>query len=140
MAESNWQPKWYKPEHASAWDRVKEAFRRDWEQTKHDLHAGGHELNQNVGDTMKQAEGKQAIPSINDANPPKVVGDADWERVDAPAQFGHAARSEYGQQHTGWSNELETTLKGEWEKGERDVKSGWDNVRDHVRRGYEYKT
>ena len=138
MAQSNY-PDWYKPEHASAWDRVKEAFRRDWQQTKHDLHAGGHELNQSVGDTVKQAQGKEEIPVIDKANPPKVVGDADWDHVDAPANYGYAARAQYGQQHTAWTNELETTLKTEWEKGERDVKSNWENVRDHVRSGYEYK-
>jgi hypothetical protein len=138
MAQSNWHPTWYKPEHASAWDRVKEAFRRDWQQTKHDLHAGGHELNQSVADTVKQAQGKEAIPVIDKANPPKVIGDADWDQVDVPANYGYAARTQYGQQHTAWTTELESTLKTEWEKGDRDVKSGWENVRDHVRRGYEY--
>ena len=80
MAQSNWQPTWYNNEHATAWDKVKEAFRRDWEQTKHDLHARGHELNQGVGDTVKQAQGKEALPPIDKANPPKVIGN--WDEVE----------------------------------------------------------
>ncbi len=138
MAQSNWQPTWYKNEHATAWDKVKEAFRRDWQQTKHDLHAGGHELNQGVGDTVKQAQGKEAIPPIDKANPPKVIGD--WDEVEVPANYGFAARQQYGAQHTAWTTDLETTLKSDWEKGEHDVKSNWENVRDHVRRGYDYKS
>ena len=30
-------PNWWSKEYDSAWDRVKAAFRRDWEQTKHDF-------------------------------------------------------------------------------------------------------
>src|SRR5581483_8090792 len=56
MGTMKWQPAWWNDGHASAWERVKEAMRRDWEQTKHDLHLkGGHELNQGVKDTVKQA-------------------------------------------------------------------------------------
>ena len=59
--------------HGSAWDRLKEALRRDWEQTKHDLHLkGGHELNQGLMDTIDQAAGSEAIPASNRPNPPKV--------------------------------------------------------------------
>ena len=45
-------------------DQVKEALKRDWEQTKSDLtgHKKGQELNQDVGDTVKQAAGREAIP------------------------------------------------------------------------------
>ncbi|MFL5320033.1 MAG: hypothetical protein ACJ790_10300 [Myxococcaceae bacterium] len=42
--------------------KVKEAFKRDWEQTKHDITRKGTDLNQNVGDTVKQAAGKEPVP------------------------------------------------------------------------------
>ena len=44
---------------------VKEALKRDVEQTKHDLTGGkkGEELHQNAADTVKQAVGKEAIPA-----------------------------------------------------------------------------
>ena len=43
-------------------DGVKDAMKRDWEQTKADLHLGGKELDQDVDDTLKQVAGKDAIP------------------------------------------------------------------------------
>jgi hypothetical protein len=42
--------------------KVKEALKRDWEQTKHDLTRKGVDLNQDVADTVKQATGKEPIP------------------------------------------------------------------------------
>ena len=67
----------------TSWDRVKEAFRRDWEQTKHDLHmSGGHELNQTLSDTLKQATNKEPIPADDKPNRPKVIGG--WTDAEAP--------------------------------------------------------
>jgi hypothetical protein len=43
--------------------KVKEALKRDWEQTKHDVSKkSGRDLDQDVGDTLKQATGKEPIP------------------------------------------------------------------------------
>ncbi len=139
MGTMKWQPKWFTTEHASAWDRVKEAMRRDWEQTKHDLHMkGGHELNQGLSDTVKQAAGKEAMPPIDKANPPKVIGS--WDDVELPLEYGYAARMKYGEAHTAWTNELETTLRSEWDQGRSATGRAWDDVRDHVKRGYEYRS
>ena len=45
MGKATWQPKWWNPQtHGSAWERVKEALKRDWEQTKADLTSGGRAL------------------------------------------------------------------------------------------------
>jgi hypothetical protein len=138
MGTMKWQPAWWNENHASAWDRVKEAMRRDWEQTKHDLHIkGGHELNQNAADTVKQATGKEAIPADDRLNPSKVVGD--WNDVELPLGYGVGAREKYGQTHAQWTNELETTLKNEWESAKGATGRGWDDVKSHVRRGYDYK-
>ena len=53
MGTMIWQPAWWKEEHAGAWDRVKEAMRRDWEQTRHDLHVkGGHERRARCGSPL----------------------------------------------------------------------------------------
>ena len=51
--------------------RVKEALKRDLEQTKHDLTLGkkGEDLDQGVGDTVKQAIGKEPIPPRHIKNP-----------------------------------------------------------------------
>lgn len=57
------RPQWWTDQHTSTWDRVKEALRRDWEQTKADLSSNSAvDLNQNIGDTVKQAAGSQPLP------------------------------------------------------------------------------
>jgi hypothetical protein len=138
MGTMRWQPAWWNDQYASSWDRVKEAMRRDWEQTKHDLSIkGGHQLNQNVGDTVKQAAGKEAIPPADRANPPKVVGE--WSDVELPHQYGFGARDRYGSQHARWSAELEEQLRREWETGNQGARRGWEDVKTDVRRGYEYR-
>ena len=137
MGPMKWQPPWWTEQHASAWERVKEAMRRDWEQTRHDLKIkGGHQLNQQMGDTMKQAAGKEPIPRDDAPNPPKVVGE--WSDIELPIEYGYAARNQY-RQHTAWSSELESTLEKEWESGRAKTAAEWRDVRDHVRTGFEAK-
>ncbi|HEY1690648.1 MAG TPA: hypothetical protein VGG39_00715 [Polyangiaceae bacterium] len=139
MGTMKWQPPWWNEQHASAWERVREAMRRDWEQTKHDVHApGGHELNQKLGDTVKQATGKEPIPADDRANPPKVVGELGWDEVEVPTEYGFAARDRFAGTYAGWTTDLERTLQREWESGGPATGRPWGSVRDHVKRGYEY--
>ncbi|HEX3772360.1 MAG TPA: hypothetical protein VHV30_15895 [Polyangiaceae bacterium] len=126
----NSKPEWYTPADATAWERVKDAVRRDWSQTKHDLHVGGHELNQNLNDTVAQVRGAEAIPRVDAPNPPRVVDR--WEDAEVAIDFGYACRTHYGDKYPAWSRELETKLKHDW-KGERP----WDSVQLYVRHGYE---
>ena len=133
---SEWRPSWWADEvHGSAWDRAKEAMRRDWSQTKHDLHLGGHEMNQGVTDTLKQAAGEQHLPTINHANPPKVIGE--WSDAETPYRYGHAARRQFGAAHPEWSPELEAKLKSEWMTAQDRNDHDWESARRFVRRGYE---
>ena len=53
-------PNWWNDKHEGTWDRIKSAMKRDWEQTKADVSSKGRDLDQDVGDTVKQAMGKQA--------------------------------------------------------------------------------
>jgi hypothetical protein len=64
-------PRWWRDNHTSTWDRVKAALQRDWEQTKSDFTDGkkGRDLNQGADDTLAQATGKQAIPPMGVPNP-----------------------------------------------------------------------
>lgn len=121
-------PKWWKPEHNSTWDRFKSAMKRDWEQTKADLSSKGTELNQDAGDTVKQAAGKQPIPAENQPNP-------DWDHVENKYRYGVGARDQYGTEHKDWDDRLESKLKEEW----NDLRDGtsWDEAKNYVRRGYE---
>ena len=69
------RPQWWTDKHSSTWDRVKEALSRDWEQTRADFSAtNAVDLNQNVGDTVKQAAGSAPIP------PPMVLTHPDDPR------------------------------------------------------------
>ena len=63
MGTTRFQPSWWnEQQHGAAWKRVKEAMRRDWEQTKNDFTPGAPDLNQDVDDTIRQAAGKTPSP------------------------------------------------------------------------------
>lgn len=130
----NWQPSWWNDNHGNAWERVKEALKRDWEQTKKDLHAGGKNLGQNVDDTVAQAAGAVPMPGPNQNNPAHVIGN--WDDVEMPLGYGYGARAQYGAQHPTWNNEIEGKLRTEWDGSKASRK--WDEVKSYVRRGYEY--
>jgi hypothetical protein len=131
-------PPWWTRDHASAWERVREAVRRDWEQTKHDLALeGGHELNQGVSDTVKQALGKENIPTDDRPNPPKVIGS--WDDVEAAVEYGYGARRTYGVHHPSWSQQLEAQLKQDWRVIKTSANRTWEEMKRWVRHGYEYK-
>jgi len=122
-------PSWFS---ASKWERVKEVLHRDWDQTKHDLHVGGHELNQKIGDTVAQAGGKKEIPAIDKANPPTVIGS--WEDAEIPMTYGYAARDHFGAEYPLWNDDLERKLEADWKN-----EAPWPTVRPLVRRGYDLR-
>lgn len=132
-----WHPSWWTQEvHGSAWDRVKDAMERDWTQTKHELGIGGHELNQSISDTTKQAAGSEPIPAPGAANPPKVIGD--WSEAEIPYGFGHAARRQFDTQHPQWTPELEEELRQEWGASPVHGPIDWNDAKPLVHRGYDY--
>jgi hypothetical protein len=133
----SWRPSWWNEEvHGSAWNRVKEAMERDWTQTKHELGVGGHELNQTAADTAKQASGSEPIPPLEQANPPKVIGD--WSEAEIPYGYGHAARRQFGSQHPQWTPELEDQLRRGWGASQTHAPIDWNAAKPLVRRGYDY--
>lgn len=123
-------PSWWNDEHEGTWSRIKSALKRDWEQTKADVSSRGHELNQGVGDTVKQAMGKEPIPPGNQPNPSDK--DDNWEDVEPAYRYGVGARSQHG---SSW-DQVESKMSEEW----NDLKSGrtWDEVKSRVRRGWDH--
>jgi hypothetical protein len=115
---------------------VKAAMQRDWAQTKHDLALGGHEMNQSISDTVNQASGLQHLPTMNEANPPKVI--FEWSEAQVAYAFGHAAHLEFGAVHPQWSPELEFKLQNEWTAMVNKQRPAWPMVALAVRRAYEY--
>jgi hypothetical protein len=147
MGSARWQPGWWTEErHGSAWERAKEAIRRDWEQTKSDLHLGGHDLHQHADDTVKQAIGKAplppaAAPTPHDAARPEGgawSASMPWDDAEPALSYGYGAREEFGAKHATWNPALEEELRGEWERRiDRDRAPKWTDVQAMVRRGYE---
>ena len=134
---AKWRPTWWTEEvHGSAWDRVKGAMQRDWSQTKHDLGIGGHEMNQAADDTINQMAATQHLPSMNETNPPQVIGD--WDAAEIPYGYGYGAQKQYGTRHTAWDATIEQQLKSEWMAAQDAARRDWDEVKRFVRRGYEY--
>jgi hypothetical protein len=127
MDKNRYNASWWSKEHDSAWENVKDAFRRDWTQTKHDFGGNAPDLNQDVDDTVKQAAGKQAIPPSNVPN---------FEEHEAALRFGYGASRHYGKRYPKWDDKLEATLRKEWAATD-DL--SWNRYAKSVRRGYEYK-
>jgi hypothetical protein len=99
------------------WERVKGAFRNDWEQTKNDFGSrSARDLNQDVDDTVKQAAG----------------ADDAFENREQAFQFGHAAQRQYRSQHASWNDDLDKTLRN-------DYGSDYDRDRSYIRHAYEYR-
>lgn len=125
------RPAWWNDRYDSAWERVKGALTRDLEQTKRDFGSDrSAELNQDVGDTLKQAMGKEPIPPKGVPNPP------DPDEWAGGARYGYGAGlADDWRTHAAWGDELEGSLRRDWDS----MKSGrsWDQVRDRVRTGFE---
>jgi hypothetical protein len=121
-------PKWWNKENDSAWERVKAAFKRDWDQTKHDVGAHEPDTHQHVGDTVKQAAGKEAIP-------PRGV--PTYEETEDAYRFGYGARSHYTSRFPRWDTSLETELERDWRETYNDRE--WARYRPSIRRGWDYQ-
>lgn len=135
---TSWRPSWWTEQvHGSAWERVKGALERDWAQTKHDMQLGGHEMNQGIKDTVAQAAGRQHLPTMNQANPPKWIGS--WSEAEVPYAYGYGARRQFGAQHPQWNEGLELKLESEWRAAvAKQARPDWAVVAVLVRRAYEY--
>ena len=109
-------PRWWREDHTSAWTRVKEALRRDWEQTKHDFNKeSGIDRGQGVTDTVKQMAGKQPL----------------WPSVEPALRYGYGAG--YNYQDEDFSLR-ENDLEKEW----NEMYPGTQWPRDYVLRGWEW--
>src|ERR1043165_8237436 len=116
----NNRPTWYTNEHDSQWDKVRMAFRNDWEQTKHDFGSDkARDLNQDDGDTIRQAT-------------TGTDRDDRFESHEPAFRFGYAAQRNYQSKYPTWNNELETNLR-------KDYGNDFDKDRDYIRRAYDYK-
>ena len=118
----NTRPNWYTKDSDAGWDRVRAAFRNDWEQTKHDFGSKtAPDLNQNANDTVKQAAGKES-----------TARGANFDTYEPAFRFGYAAQRNFKSQYPAWNNDLDAQLR-------KDYGSDYDRDRDYIRRAYEYR-
>ena len=111
------RPDWYTDENDNAWERVKTAFRNDWEQTKHDFGSkNARDLGQDVDDTVKQAAG----------------ADDGFENHEQAFRFGFGAQNKYRSQYPTWNNDLDSRLR-------QDYGENYDSDRNYIRHAYEYR-
>ncbi|HKY90977.1 MAG TPA: hypothetical protein VJM11_08055 [Nevskiaceae bacterium] len=116
-------PSWWTTEHESRWDKVKAAFRRDWEQTKHDLGSDkAPDLQQSAADTIKQAAGR----SQPQAGTQAMRG---YDELEPAFRYGYGAKTQY--QGSSWNDDLETRLRA-------DYQGDYLRDREYIRRGYDY--
>jgi hypothetical protein len=126
----NSNPKWWTKENDSGWDRVKAAFKRDWDETKHDMGGNQPETRQNANDTVKQATGNQPIP-------PR--GQPVYEKAEPAYRFGYGARSQYGKRYSSWNSDLEKELKRDWSETNGNRDTDWDSQSEYIHAGWDYK-
>jgi hypothetical protein len=115
-------PKWWTKENDSAWDRTKAAFKRDWDQTKHDVGGKKPDTDQQISDTVKQAAGKEAIP-------PR--GTPTFDKAEPAYRFGHGARTYYGKKYSNWNSNLEKELQRDWQSTYPD--RPWNEDKEYIR-------
>jgi len=123
-------PKWWTQDNDSAWSRTKEAFKRDWDQTKHDLGAKEPDTNQSIKNTVKQATGNEAIPPRHQPT---------FDEVEAAYRFGHGAHFHYGGKYPQWNAEIEKRLQDDWKTSNPFRRDNWEEDRDAIRHAWNYK-
>ena len=102
------RPNWYTKEHDGTWERVKAAFKNDWEQTKNDFGVkGNRDLDQDVDDTVKQMAGKQSTVRY---------GEYEWDELESAFKYGHAAHGHYGKDYPDWNDELSSKLAADYDR------------------------
>jgi hypothetical protein len=120
-------PSWWSEQHESTWSRVKAAMKRDWEQTKADFTTKSkrHDIDQDAGDTVKQAAGKESIPPAGVPN----AKEPSWDDVESSYRYGVGARHQFRE----WND---PAIEDDWTQ----MKNGrkWEEVKTTVRHGWDY--
>lgn len=130
-------PGWYDDDSMTAWDRVRETVRREWEQAKHRLaHAAGHDLDDDAMITPVRDAPSGAMPASEYLGLQVVSGA--WEEVEYPIGYGYAARRKHATEHPIWNEGIEQRLRSEWEARHEKAQPSWSDVGVLVRYGYEH--
>ena len=130
MKQTYNNPTWWTPANDTAWDRTKAAFKRDWDQTKHDLGAKRPDTRQGITDTINQAVGTEAIPPLGEAN---------YEKLEPAYRFGYGAYDYYLPTFELWNTDLEDRLKSDWNTTNPLRVTNWTEDRAAIRHGWNFQ-
>jgi hypothetical protein len=127
------EPIWWVAEYSVIWQEVEPSFR-----TEFDHFVREQEKAQGPDNSVF---GRTGAPRNVDVSHAHLVPDEDWttgmswDDARRGLRFGVGARANYPQ-HLRWSDELETTLRDDWNKANHP--SLWQRVKRAVRRGFEH--
>ena len=123
-------PAWWTAANETAWDRTKAAFKRDWDQTKHDVGANQPDTQQNITRTINQAVGTEVIP-------PRGV--ANYDDLEPAYRFGHGAYDNYSLTFLQWDQDLEDRLEADWDTTDPLRVKNWTEDREAIRHGWDFR-
>ena len=120
-------PTWWKPDNDFAWDHVKLAMKRDWEQAKY---ADQPETGQSSKHAARQAGGMEPIPPM---------GKLSFEELEPAYRFGYGARLKYGTEYPEWDENLEIRLAKDWRIMNPTRLEKWEQDRSAIRYGWNFE-
>lgn len=123
-------PIWWNQMHDRAWERVKDAFKRNWNQKNYEY--GVHPEVDQSRHTAKELTNRNVLNILSRL--------AFYEEAEPAYCFGYGARLHYGVRFSEWNVELEFRLKADWEMADRRRRSRWLQDRELVLRGWDYAT
>ena len=122
-------PGWWGADIESAWNRVKDAVKREW--TQYDLGPFGKaDLNQPIGGAVRQAQSWEDIPPH---------GKPKYDEIELAFRFGYGAHVQFGGNHASWDKDLVEFLREEWEKLPANQRRSWMEDRTTIRYGWEFE-
>ena len=111
-------PPWWRREFDTAWDRVKDVFRREWDETHPDP------------DNEITAQPDEDVAA-------NALREDPYEEIESAYRFGFGAHRFYGDDYPAWDDALEALLMEEWSGLHPDDDDAWDRDADAIRRGWE---
>ncbi|MFI5298000.1 MAG: hypothetical protein ACHREM_07870 [Polyangiales bacterium] len=128
--ETSSNPAWWTERHQTAWERVKDAIKRDWRKMKGAVgHPIGHEPD-GVG-ASTASRGANGVRDLSVHLPSKSRS---WKDAEPAVRFGGGARA-YFAEDTEWDTDLDRRLAVEWTRFYPN--RPWYQERDDARHGWE---
>jgi hypothetical protein len=119
--------KWWSPDYDFAWDHIKTAMKRDWEQAKR---SDVPNTSQNIDHIARQTGGMEPIPPL---------GRQSFEEFESACRFGYGARLKFGGAYPEWDNDLEINLARDWRALDPTRQQTWGQDRSAIRYGWNFE-